>query len=836
MTSTFHNSIILSLFFASGMVSLIYEVLWLKELGLLFGNTAYASATTLAVFFAGLSAGGYFWGQRAAQTASPLRVYAWLEFGIGLAALSYFLIRDFYYLIYEPLFSTFGDLPAVFTFVKFLLAAGLLFLPSFLMGGTLPIMGQHLVRQADQLGKTASMLYAVNTLGAALGVFLAGFYLPFLLGFTNSYVSAVGLNIVIAAAAYGLSFTAPGKTISDISLSPHVSSTSRPTDLSPQLIWSIAFLSGFMTLGLEVLWTRMFAQVLHNSVYSFSTILITFLLALACGAILANVLCRLQFDPKYVLAVLLIASGILVGLSSHFFYSLTDGLRYMARKEAWDTYIQTVFTNAALIMLLPGMLMGSVFPYLLKITQGWQSSAGKLIGQLASVNTLGSILGSLGAGFLLLSYAGLWASIKLMAVGYFLLALFVGQQGGRRSLLLQAVPVVCILVFVSFLDTARLPLLKLNPKRESLFEVWESKHGVVSVIKRGKDIKLKVDNYYSLGGVAGREYEERQGQLPLSIHPDPKSVFFLGMGTGITAGAALDNPAVEKVVVSELIPEVVTAAEKYFAKYTNELFTDERVNIVVEDGRNYLQGMSETYDVIISDLFIPWHAGTGSLYSREHYQTALSRLKPGGMFTQWVPLFQVSRDEFLIIAKTMLAVFPQVTLWRGDFLPKKPIVGLIGHNDDRPLTLDHLGSGADRVSQLKKTMTGLFYAGNLTKSAEQKAEFFTDVPLNTDDHPLVEYLAPITHRNQRAREASWFALTPLVNFYDRVFTLVPPENDPYLRNLSEQETSHVYAGLSFFKAHVYKETKEAKKAETFLKDFLARVPEEIRPSIMGGKN
>ena len=219
--------------------------------------------------------------------------------------------------------------------------------------------------------------------------------------------------------------------------------------------------------------------------------------------------------------------------------------------------------------------------------------------------------------------------------------------------------------------------------------------------------------------------------------------------------------------------------------------------LLLRTGAIYLQGISDTYDVIISDLFIPWHAGTGSLYSREHYQTVLSRLNPGGVFTQWVPLFQVSKEEFLIIAKTMLAVFPQVTLWRGDFLPKKPIVGLIGHNDEGPLILDHLGSGADRVSQLKKTMTGLFYAGNLTKSADQNAEFFTDIPLNTDDRPLVEYLAPITHRNQRTQEASWFALTALVKFYDRVFTLVPPENDPYLKNLTDQETSSVYARAQF---------------------------------------
>jgi spermidine synthase len=201
-----HTLILLFLFFASGLTSLIYEVLWLKELGLLFGNTAYATATTLAVFFAGLSVGGYWWGRRASQFRHPLRVYAVLEVGIGLSALLYFALLDLYYLLYGPLFTAVGHQPALFLAVKILLAAGVLFPPAFFMGGTLPVMGQYLIRRLDHLGRTASVLYAVNTIGAAIGAFVAGFYLPMVLGFTNSYLTAIALNLVIAALSYGLSF------------------------------------------------------------------------------------------------------------------------------------------------------------------------------------------------------------------------------------------------------------------------------------------------------------------------------------------------------------------------------------------------------------------------------------------------------------------------------------------------------------------------------------------------------------------------------------------------------------------------------------------------------
>jgi spermidine synthase len=815
--------LLLFLFFISGLTGLVYQVLWVRDLGLVFGNTAYATATTLAVFFAGLAFGSYLWGQRAATLRNPLRNYALLEFGIGLFALLSLLLLPLYRLGYGPLFITFGDFPALLVTLKFILVAVLLLLPTIYMGGTLPVMGQYLIRQADDLGPTASLLYAVNTLGATAGALVAGFYLPAILGIRLSYLVTVAANLLIAAIAFWLSSIAQFAPEPSSRSAPPRKQHEQPTPPSraESLLMPLAFASGFLALALEVLWTRMFTLVLQNSVYSFAVILITFLFALASGALLAHVLCRLHVATTTVLTLLLTLSGGFVGLSPWLFHRLTNGLKYLAAKEGWDSYLGTVFLTANLVLLVPTLCLGTVFPYLLKVSARPGVVAGQALGRLTAMNTVGAICGSLLVGFFLLAAVGLWTSLKVMAIGYFLLALIVASQGERHRWHLQLAPVVGILLFSSIFDPAALPALRVNPQKETLLQLWEGKHGTVAVVKRGNELRLKMDNYYALGGTAGKEYEQRQAQLPLALHPHPQSVFFLGMGTGITAGAALDSPTVQTVVICELIPEVVTAARSYFSEHSNHLFTDPRSRVVIADGRNYLFSTAETYDVIISDLFIPWHAGSSSLYTQEHFATVRTRLKPGGLFAQWIPLYQLSQHEFAIIARTMLAVFPQVTLWRGDFLADKPIVALIGHREQKPLDFAHLRT----PDPVRAAVTGLLYVGTL----HQHFPMFAEAALNSDDHPVIEYLAPITHRRQRTGETSWFASSALVAFYDQLFTATPPEQDPLLQQLTPEEIGYVRAGLSFYKAHVYKDLKQPQEAQFHLRDYLARVPRVLHP-------
>ena len=801
-----HRSVILVLFWTSGFAGLIYEVLWMKELGLLFGSTALAAATTLTAFFLGLAVGSYVWGRRVSHMRRPLRIYAMLEACVALSALLYFLLLDTYYAVYAPLFQRFGSQPALFVAVKFVLALSVLFPPSFFMGGTLPVMSQYLVQHAKTLGRTTSILYAVNTCGAALGAFVAGFYLPPWLGFTRAYLVAVGLTGLVSVTAWLWGKEAIDRHELPVAEPPIAAE-------APLLSWRalrlLAFLSGFVALSLEVLWTRMFAQVLQNSVYTYSIILTTFLISLALGAGLAHGLIRLRAHPFGILCGLLAGAACLIGLSPFVFTWLTSGLSYVGGVDNWGSYVGRVFGLAGVVMGVPGIVLGSVLPFLLRLSQPFASSPGHTVGALVAVNTVGAIVGSLCAGFVFLTWFGLWTSIRLVAACYFMVVLLIVPATESHRLFSRVIPAVGLLLLLSVFDTASLPLVRVQPlkRQESLYEVWEGKAATVAVIKRKKALKIKVNNIYTVGGSGAAKFEERQAHIPLVIHPQPRSVFFLGMGTGITAGAALQHD-VERVVVCELIPEVVEAARKYFQPYVHGLFEDKRATIVVEDGRNYLLGTRTQFDVIIADLFMPWRAGVGSLYTREHMAAARARLREGGLFAQWVPLYQMSRDEFGSIARTMLEVFPLVTWWRGDFFAKRPIIVLVGHQEATPFEPHELFQ-ADDVPFLAH------YAGNLTAARA----LFDDNPLNTDDRPVIEYRAPITHRRRRAKEVSWFVGENLITFMETVLRSVPPERDPYLQALPHREHAVVQAGLSLHRARVLKKAGKISEAEEALAHY-----------------
>jgi spermidine synthase len=374
------------------------------------------------------------------------------------------------------------------------------------------------------------------------------------------------------------------------------------------------------------------------------------------------------------------------------------------------------------------------------------------------------------------------------------------------------------------LDPSRLPLLNADRERERVHQVWQGSAATVAVVEQRPaqesaaeqdrnpaSLRIKVNNHYSLGGTQSRQWESWQSHLPLFLHPSPRSVFYLGMGTGISAGAALEHP-VERLVVTEIIPEVVEASRQYFRPYVNGLFDDPRVEVLPEDGRNHLRGTHARFDLIVADLFLPWKAGTAMLYTREHYRTARDRLERGGLYVQWLPLHQMSKQEFGMVARTLGEVFPLVTFWRGDFFSRAPVVALIGHRDPAPLDAGALGRRIAEAKAPEHAETPLidfvpaaaslpreparfllYYIGNLSAAADLVADY----PVNSDDRPLIEYRAPITQRRQEAGEASWFTGSELMAFFEVLLRKAPPEHDPYLAALSPAQRSYVGAGLAF---------------------------------------
>ena len=847
-----HHVLLAGLVFVSGAASLVYEVLWLKELSLLFGSTAYAASTTLAVFFLGLAVGGAVFGRWSPHLRSPLRAYAWIELGIAVSAALYFVLLEVYFQLYGPLYGALADRPAAFNAFRVMLATLVLLPPAALMGGTLPVLGQHVVRRPNELGRGGSWLYAINTLGAATGAFLAGFVLPPALGFNRAYLLAMAVNMGVAGLAWRLSriddqATPAADSPGDRRRQPERRSKGalrRPAGTavtgahSPAwFLAAVAGLSGAFALGLEVLWTRMFAQVLQNSVYTFSTILVVFLAALATGSAMANRLCRTGAEPAQVLWMLLTLSGIGVATTPFIFHDLTAGVSTLTTGDAWISYVASIFVNTMLLLFVPAALLGSIFPYLLRAAEGSPAAPGAIIGRLSALNTAGAVVGSLGAGFLLLGTIGLWNSVRLIAAGYLALALAAAWRGWRtpRARLLPAMATLgAVALLGTLLDASSLTIVDVDTERgEDLLATWEGPDGVVAVIERSGNRRIKMNNFYTLGGTGSIEHEQNQALLPLMTHPDPRAVFLLGLGTGITAGAALRHP-VERLLVCEITSDVIAAAATYFNPPSGGLFTDPRASVRACDARNHLLGTAERYDAIIADLFVPWRAGVGNLYSREHFEAARGRLTAGGLFVQWLPLYQVSRREFDLVARTMLSVFEQVTLWRGVFSAEFPFVAFVGATE--PTQLDpnvierngrHLSGGASLPDATALAVTLPFYAGNLSEADG----LIPPGPINTDDRPLVEYLAPVTQREERAGATAWFNSTALAAFLRNLAELAPPALDPHLALLTAAQRDFVTAGLSYYQGAVARQLGRDSEADGHFRDFAERIPIEFRPPI-----
>ncbi len=776
----------------------------MKQLGLLFGSTAQSAAAATAAFFLGIAAGSYVWGERLRQIKRPLFTYAMLELGIVVAALLFLLIFFAWNQVFPIVFGALGNSPFALTLSKLLLAIVLIFPATFLMGGTLPVMGQYLVREASQLGKWSGWLYGINTLGAAAGAMLAGFFLIQWLGFQKTYALSLAISALVGLIAYWLSrgeseFLETSKPVED--------DLKSGGQKFATLLILVAFISGFASLGLQVLWTRMFVQVLQNSVYSYAAILAVFLFALSMGALLSRWLASYRLNRELTLTWLLCLSAISVLMVPFGFMAWTDGLSYIGDRSELQGYLFQVLISIVVLVGIPTTLMGTLLPYLYKYAEDMNARPGVIIGRLNSWNTAGAVVGSVIAGFVLLELIGLWSSIRLMGVIYLLTAILLTFQfAPEMNARIRYAPLVIVFLSVTLLDPGRLPNVRIQPLKnnEALLEVWESSGGTVAVVQRDDSLRVKLNNWYTLGGSGAVRMEQMQSHLPLQLHPAPASVFYLGLGSGITAGTAMQYP-VERVVVTELVNDVIKASEKYFAPHINGLHEDPRVQMVHEDGRNYIRATRENFDLIIADLFIPWRSGVGYLYSLEHFQAARDRLNPNGMFVQWIPLYQVSEREIGIIGKTLLEVFPQVSVWRGDFYSEKPMMALIGHLNNKPLQRN-TSLVRSSVQSLAAIQSGdsdqvpliAHYMGTL--NSEQ--DLIRNSLINTDDLPWIEYLAPESHRAVRAGKVDWFVEGSLLEFMRDLQERSPSTSDSYLSQMPAEIHNAVSAGLHLHEAAV----------------------------------
>ena len=620
-----------------------------------------------------------------------------------------------------------------------------------------------------------------------LGAAAAGFGLPVLVGVRASYGIAASTSLLAGLIAIAIG-----------DRHEQVHTTESKTDLADSLaprarLRLVAAGAGALGLGLEVLWTHLFAQVLHNSVYSFTTVILVFLLAIAAGAALAALLLRRAAPNTVAAMALVVAAGATISGLWVFLYS-TDGLTYFGMRAGLLEYLLRIMTLAALTVGPVAIASGMVLPALWA-AWGERITVARPLGDLSAANLFGGVVGALAMGFLIIPTLGVQGSLLVAAVMYVLLADLLAPPQSRLRPFAYAV-----LLAVVVANPLRAPLVHLRSEGETLRDMLEGAGGIVTVTEGGGDRQLRLDNYYVLGRSAAAVGERRQGLLPLLLHPNPRRVAFIGLATGISASA---GPAlgVEETTVIELVPEVAMAARAHFAPWNAKLLERPDVRLVLDDGRRYLAASQDHFDVIVSDLFVPWNPGTGNLYAREMYEIAARRLAADGLFCQWLPLYQLTRHEFDIIVRTFLAVFPQVSLWRNDFYAELPVVGLIGQLTPRPLDLRQIRGRALRLPDWGKdpvlsTPRGLLmlYAGNL----RAVADLFVSAPLNTNDRPLIEFLAPrLTRVAATFGNADWFTGEALASFYDILETRLAGTSDP-LWPASKEITDARRAGTALY--------------------------------------
>jgi spermidine synthase len=532
----------------------------------------------------------------------------------------------------------------------------------------------------------------------------------------------------------------------------------------------IAGLSGFATLALEVLYTRMFSLVFQNSTYTFGIVVAVFLTGLSIGAVFTSFLTR-RVEAERLIPWAAGLAGVGV-LGSVLLFLRSTGMRYYSAQGEFSAYIAGAVGLVSSVIWFPVVMAGLVLPLVWKVV--WPADAGgRMIGRLTMVNTIAAAAGSIAASFVLLPKCGLWGACAVV-IGAFWLIVLLSSLSPRHWASGSALSVACLVsigLLISNQDRWRQP----DSFSDEIVHRWDSAYGWIDVVverdERYGDVWKVRQNLHYTHGASGDNSprERRQAHIPLLLHPEPRSVLFLGLGTGVTAAGALMHPRLESIEIVELIPEVVQAADM-LKEYNDGIITADRVTMHIDDARHFMLQSDQQYDCIIADLFVPWESQTGYLYTVEHYEAAKSRLRPGGLFCQWLPLYQVGQDEFELIADSFAHVFPHTTIWWCRLNKSKPMLGLVGTFE--PIEIDRDGLNAriaDVFSDPHREDPYLRTADKIMELALGRWERRDTNWLNTDEFPRVEFLTPVSHRNREL-----LSNDNLQDYFKYELTALPP--------------------------------------------------------------
>ncbi|SAK46148.1 spermidine synthase [Caballeronia catudaia] len=749
------------LLFASGTAALIYQVLWVKQLTLVVGVEVQAVTIAISAFFAGLAIGGWRFGKLADRVAQPFLLCAALEVAalvLGIGA-THALAHS------AALFAT---LQAHAGPIAWALPFACVGLPAIAMGGTVPVLTRALAPSPHGVGGAGGRLYAANTAGAITGALLPAFLLIPPLGVQGSAWAAAALNAVAALGALAIARRARPSLATAIAADTPRTQTS-PDAAHARIAVALYAVAGGIALGYEVVWSQAIAQFISTRSFAFSIVLATYLAGLALGSAIAARYADGARDPWSAFGVLIGMAGLaalggvagaggwLAGAQRH-----AAALALAATGNVLTSMCASFAVAACAIVLVPTLLLGAAFPFALRMAASGRagepkSGIGADVGRVLALNTAGGIAGTLFAGFVLVPSLGLVRSLGVLAVAAGLIGLSAALSGGavRRTGIVACGSIAALSAIVAIVTPAdRLGALLAKAHGGALAYYEESAGGTVAVLNQGDGAqrfrRLYIQGVSNSGdAMTSRRYMRLQALAPLMVHAGtPRSALVIGLGTGITGGALLTWPTLDKRVVAELLPAVVRASSRFDGNLG--MSADPRIEIRLADGRRELLARDERYDLVTLEPPPPSAAGVVNLYSTDFYRLAAARLNDGGIVAQWLPLATQNEDQTRSLIQSFLQVFPQAALWTTEFHEMM----LVGSMQPMPLDVPRLRErfAHPEVARALREVgiaSPEAFAATWVADRSALAYYAEDAPPVTDDDPRIEY-APWVRRGDFA--------------------------------------------------------------------------------------
>ena len=753
---------ILIFFFVSGVTGLIYEVVWTRLLTRVMGNTHYSIATVLTIFMAGLALGSYLGGRWIDGKKNPLFVYATLEGAIGIYCLLIPSIIDSAFPLFEWVYQTQNESYSKASLCRFFICGAILLIPTALMGATLPVLSKYVSRERACIGRDVGTLYSLNTFGAVFGALSSAFLFMRIWGVLATIWFAAGLNILIAVVIFIL-FRSDVNTTSKEELNQTKESIESSPLGSNVIFILLAFgFSGWCALTYQVAWNRILSLLLGSSIYAFSLILTTFILGLALGTMVFSHMVNKFKNPLVVFGFLQIG----IGVSAIAMIPLFENIPFINRwvYQNWNMEFATIQWSVFLVifcfLFVPTFFMGGQFPVVVRLVVRKLGTLGHSIGKVYASNTVGTIIGSFLAGFVLIPWIGVQNTI-LVAVGLNLLvgtALLIFSADlslNSKIYVLPAILVVCFLYGSSMepWDKSVISSGSYMPYRIGDLSEAEKKANKILFFKEGihttvttelsvsGNIFLRVNGKTDASLAMDMRTQLLSGYLPMFLHENPESVLVIGQGSGITLGAVEQFP-IKSVDLVEISSAVIEGS-RYFDPFNHNALSDDRLKIILADGRNHVALADRKYDVIISEPSNPWISGVGALFTDNFFKLMKKRLNPRGVACIWVHT-NMSPMSFKSVARTFSENFEKVTMWES-------IVGddylLIGSDSEYKLSYSEVHEVlSDEIRGKDLYRIGIFTVRDLMSllimNREGLLRFSKGAPIHTDDNSLLEFNAP----------------------------------------------------------------------------------------------